>query len=470
MKFRLDGFVLIAVLLFNSVSSQQKITPYVDERVELMSSIFRMIGAEEYSDKNNALYVEDIEKQFGANKNSEFLTNLKKSRNKNSLGYDAVMSMAVNLKIKNGKISLVDSKRTSLDKRWKSEELPEFIKNLNLYYKSTKFNDFYKSHQQDYQQAVKAFSDSVLVRLNQDWYVNFYGKQPNEDYKIVIGYGNGSGNYGPRVSSKSEKDLVYAIVSGGRFEGRMLTYSSDYVSILIHEFNHSFVNYILETKNYKNELKPAGEKILEAVRQPMADQAYGNWETIINESIVRAAVVVYVKENGFSDAEIKAEYKDLMKRRFLWTPELVALLETYQANRKQYPSFESFYPKIVKFFQNTGENAKKIADNYEAKLPKVQSISPDINGKTNVDPTIKELIIYFDKTLTGEGMSINLGSLGKGGMPISKKPVYIEDNKALKFELDMKPNTEYECILTGNRFESTDGFPLKEYTIKFKTK
>lgn len=50
MKFRLDGFVLIAVLLFNTVSSQQKITPYVDERVELMSSIFRMIGAEEYSD------------------------------------------------------------------------------------------------------------------------------------------------------------------------------------------------------------------------------------------------------------------------------------------------------------------------------------------------------------------------------------------------------------------------------------
>ena len=67
-------------------------------------------------------------------------------------------------------------------------------------------------------------------------------------------------------------------------------------------------------------------------------------------------------------------------------------------------------------------------------------------------------------------MSINLGSLGKGGMPISKKPIYIEDNKALKFELDMKPNTEYEFILTGNRFESTDGFPLKEYTIKFKTK
>lgn len=456
--------------LGNLGQAQSKIEPYVDERVELLSSIFRLIEADEYSDKNNALYAEDIEKQFGSFKNSEFLTKLKKERNEDGLGYDAVMSMAVNLNIKNGTLSLLDPKRKSLDKRWKTEKLPVFLKDLNQFYNASKFNQFYKDHQADYQQAGKAFSDSVLVKLNQEWYPKFYGKQPNEDFKVVIGYGNGGGNYGPRVSQDNEKDQVYAIVSGGNFTGRTLTYTSDYAPTLIHEFNHSFVNYLLENPEYQKKLEKPGNLILEAVRQPMKDQAYGDWKTLINESIVRAAVIVYMKENHFSEQEIKAEMKEQLKRRFVWTPELVELLEQYQTNRKEYLSLESFYPNIVAFFQLVAMNVNKMVSNYEAKLPKVKSVSPDINGKNDVDPNLKEMIIYFDKTLIGNQMSINIGSLGREGVPIKNRPVYIENNNALKIELGMKPNTEYEFILVGKKFESLDGYPLQDYVIKFKTK
>lgn len=462
------AFSLIA--LGNLGQAQSKIVPYVDERVELLSSIFRLIEADEYSDKNNALYAEDIEKHFGSFKNSEFFTKLKKERNEDGLGYDAVMSMAVNLKIKNGTLSLLDPKRKSLDKRWKTEKLPAFLKDLNQFYKASKFNQFYKEHQADYQQAGKAFSDSVLVKLNQEWYPKFYGKQPNEDFKVVIGYGNGGGNYGPRVSQDNEKDQVYAIVSGGNFDGRTLTYTSSYAPTLIHEFNHSFVNYLLGNPEYQRKLEKPGNQILEAVRKPMKDQAYGDWKTIINESIVRAAVIVYMKENHFSEKEIKAEMKEQLKRRFVWTPELVELLEQYQANRKEYPSLESFYPNIVAFFQLVAMNVNKMVSNYEVKLPKVKSVSPDINGKNDVDPNLKEMIIYFDKTLIGNQMSINIGSLGREGVPIKNRPVYIDNNNALKIELGMKPNTEYEFILVGKKFESIDGYPLQDYVIKFKTK
>ncbi len=467
-NFRI-GLGIILMNIGNIFHAQSTIVPYVDERVELMSSIFRMMGAEEYSDKNNSLYVEDIENQFGNYKNSDFLKNLKKDRYDDGLGYDAVMSMAVNLEIKNGNISLIDPKRSSLDKRWKSEKLPEFMKNLNLYYKQTKFNAFFKAHEKDYHQAAIAFSDSVLVKFNQEWYPKFYGKQPNEDYKVVIGYGNGGGNYGPRVHGK-DRDAVYAIVSGGDFNGRKLTYTSAYAPTLIHEFNHSFVNYILETNNYKNELKSAGEKILKAVKEPMVQQAYGNWETIINESIVRAAVIVYMKENNFSATEIEAEYKEQRKRRFLWIDGLVDTLEIYQANRKEYPTLESFYPNLVTFFKVTAFNIDKTVKEYDSKMPKVSHISPDINGKTDVDPSIKEMIVYFNKPLTGKRMSINWGSLGKQGVPISSRPFFMDNNNAIKLELKMEANKEYEFIFTGNGFESVDGYPLQEYTIKFKTK
>jgi hypothetical protein len=43
---------------------------------------------------------------------------------------------------------------------------------------------------------------------------------------------------------------------------------------------------------------------------------------------------------------------------FRWTEELSALLAEYEANRNQYPTLESFFPRIITFFN---EYAEKIA-------------------------------------------------------------------------------------------------------------
>lgn len=470
MKTQLNKYFLIAAFAGTQVFGQQKIQPYVDERIELMSTIFRLIEAREYSDRNNELYVQDIEKYFAPVKSDPFLSTLKNIRNENGIGYDAVMSMAVHLKIKDQKIGLVKERNNTVEKRWKTVDLPVFLKGLNSFYKNSKYNQFFQSHQADYKQAAKAYSDSVLTKFQQDWYVKFYGKEPNEDYKIVLGYGNGGGNYGPKVSPEKGKDIVYAIVSGGKFNGRTVGFSGNYAPTLIHEFNHSFVNYILETKDYKSQLQDAGEKIQKEFKKPMADQAYSSWETIINESIVRAAVLVYMKENHFSQAEINNEMKEQISRSFIWTPDLVKLLEEYQANRKQYPDLEAFYPRIVSFFQNIGKNMDKVLSDFTAKRPKVKSLSPDINGKNNIDTSIKEIIVEFDQPLSGRGLSIHWGELGRDAVPISARSVYINDNKGLKIPVDLKPDKEYEFVLVGGNFESIEGYPLQDYTIKFKTK
>ena len=46
-----------------------------------MSTLFRLIEAREYSDRNNELYVQDIEKYFAPVKNDSFLSTLKNIRN-----------------------------------------------------------------------------------------------------------------------------------------------------------------------------------------------------------------------------------------------------------------------------------------------------------------------------------------------------------------------------------------------------
>ena len=51
--------------------------------------------------------------------------------------------------------------------------------------------------------------------------------------------------------------------------------------------------------------------------------------TVINESIVRAAVIIYIQENGFTDEQVKAEMYEQMVCSFQWMPELVAALQYY---------------------------------------------------------------------------------------------------------------------------------------------
>jgi hypothetical protein len=49
----------------------------------------------------------------------------------------------------------------------------------------------------------------------------------------------------------------------------------------------------------------------------------------------------------------------------------------------------------------------KVMSDFTAKQPKVKSLSPDINGKNNVDTSIKEIVVEFDQPLSGKGLSIH---------------------------------------------------------------
>lgn len=73
--------LLISILNF----SQEKLTPKVDERVEIVSTVFRLAGAEEYSQDYNKKYVADINTYFDAYKNSGIVEFIKQNRNKNGL-------------------------------------------------------------------------------------------------------------------------------------------------------------------------------------------------------------------------------------------------------------------------------------------------------------------------------------------------------------------------------------------------
>jgi hypothetical protein len=135
-------------------------------------------------------------------------------------------------------------------------------------------------------------------------------------------------------------------------------------AILIHEFNHSFVNPLLDNSANAALIEKVGQKLFQWSQPEMESQAYTDWRIVINESIVRAAVFVYMKDNGLINRGTgDFLFEEMWRRGFHWTPELVETLHHYAANRDNYPTLNDYYPEIArcltKYIEKEVERIKK---------------------------------------------------------------------------------------------------------------
>ncbi len=359
---------LLSVLLICFCACQlnaQNVEVGVNENVELMSILAKLSDYREYSMDVAGEYTDEINAYFGEYKKHSATQFMKEIRANYGISYDAVMSMAVHLEKKDGKFGLINESVSSLEKRWESVDKEKFLILLNRFYEESQFESFFTAHKPLYQKGLDIYRENVLKYLNTDWYSSFYGEVPQETFSVIIGFCNGQGNYGASRHLKGEKKEVFAIVGYVVNEDGTPVYTKDYLPTLIHEFNHSFVNYLLDAERFPEnveKMKKAGESLLKSSWWAMANQAYGNWQIVINESVVRAAVICYMLDNGYNKNEIRKEILDQMQRNFRWMPELVVLLREYEKKQNKYQNLENFYPQIISFFAKYSADEEKRFD------------------------------------------------------------------------------------------------------------
>ena len=354
------------------------------------------------------------------------------------------------------------------ERRWGKKNAVKFLKLLNDFYSDTDCKSFFKNNSELYHIASNRFL-KVYKELDTSWYLDFYGEKPKGEFVIVIGLGNGGGNYGPKIIYPDGRESVYAIMGIWSVDSTGLpTYKvNSYFPTLLHEFNHSFINHLVE-KN-KTELKKSGSAIYSQLKDVMNNQAYGNWETMISEALVRAAVIKYMKDHNTEEELITKELNSQLNRGFVWTDKLVNELEIYDSNRDKYPSLESFMPEIVKFFDEIALNIDELKEKTDEKRPKVVSIEPFENGSLNVDYNTGKIVINFDKALQGKGYSIADGPKGENAFPEMGEITYSQDKKSVIIKVKLKPDKDYQFVLMGWSFKSKDGFSINNYEIKFQT-
>ena len=123
---------------------------------------------------------------------------------------------------------------------------------------------------------------------------------------------------------------------------------------VVHEFCHSYTNPIVD--RHEAELKPAGERLFAGVSKAMARQAYGQWKTMVYESLVRACTIRYLRRHEGRWLAWWQTFED-QGRQFRWVGDLADLLGEYEEQRDKYPTFDAFSPRIVAFFNEQADKA-----------------------------------------------------------------------------------------------------------------
>ena len=344
----------------SSAESRQKktesqIKSEVSETVELMGILSRTAGFEEFSDDLAGQYSKDTETWFAQYKNHPTVAYYKDIRAQYAIAYERVTNMAVHLDIEKGKVKLIGDRGELKNNGWQNVDLDDFLKRLNKFYTDTRFHEFFEQHKPFYDEFLKTYDSYVMGYLHPEWFGRFYnGSEPTEQFRLIIGFTYGTTNNGASRQLPGQPREVFAVC--GYNPNSQFSFDT---SLPLHEFNHSFVNPLLDKAENAKTMQEVGNGLFQLSQSVMEQLHYNDWHIVINESLVRAAVIVYFYEHGYNKFAVNTLTIETLGKGFPWMLDVVTALRFYSAHRDQYPTLNDFYPEIARCLNKYIEDMKR---------------------------------------------------------------------------------------------------------------
>ena len=111
-------------------------------------------------------------------------------------------------------------------------------------------------------------------------------------------------------------------------------------------------------------------------------------------------------------------------------------------------------------------NKQALLNKFEKLQPYISGLYPAIDSQQNVSATLTELTFNFSEPM-GKGVSISFGEGGKEHFPLTGVIGFADDMRSFKVKLSLQPGKSYNFKITGKGFKSQNGYPLKDYNVKF---
>lgn len=463
--------VLLAGLSSAAIGASQAppITVRVDSRVELLSLIFRLAGAPEYDMCRLEGYEAEMDRAFGRFNDHAAVQLAGELRERHGIGFDAVVSFALSATPPPSLVERVPfgpNGEGLADKRWHGPHAAVFLDAVRRFSRDSGFPEFIAKQHALYSATEGRLQALVEERMSLDWYHRFFGEPAGADFIVIPGMCNGSANFGPTLRLPNGREELYAILGVTRSDAEGIpVFDARLLPTLVHEFAHAFIKPFVQ--RHREELATAGNRLFPHVSSTMATQAYGSWDIVIEESLVRAAVVRYLRGTGDA-AGAARELRENLGLGFVWIEDLDRLLHQYEQQRDRIRQFDQFAPQMVSFFDEVSRSIEDRLEALDARRPTVASMTP-ADGAKDVDPALTRIVIVFDRPMA-TGYSINFGPGGKATYPEVGAMRFEPDGRTFVMQVRLQPASDYEFLLTGRGFRSAEGIPLRQRLLRFRTR
>ena len=417
----------------------------IDSRVELMSILFRLAGNQEYRQCRVPAYDQAIEKYFAPFRNHDAV----QLAHSLAIGFEAPMKLAVSL----GDVDSL-SELIPLDRPARARD---FLAGARKFVGETNFQAFLQSQQPLFAATDARLQTFIRDQADLDWFASFFGPPSPARLTIVPGMANGAPSYAARFIDASGTQEIYAIPGVSKVDpDGVPVFDSDWRIVMVHELAEVYASGA--AGKYASQMQAPVSRIYQTVAAAMQSQSYGNWRIMLNQSLARAVTIEYVIAHDGPQAARAVVWKENAKS-FFWMGDLVNLLETYRKDRQQYPTFESFLPRVVEFFNDAAPTIRDVVDRQQ---PKVISTSI-ADGASDVDPATKGIVVRFSMPMNRVGPARSAKM--SGGR-------FDSSGTAVTIPVTLEPQRDYAIPLRwsgGQEFLSADGVPLPVVVLRFRT-
>ena len=332
-------------------STRSAIDVSVDPRIELFSLLFRLAGNGEYTQCRVDRYDQDIEDRFGALRSHTAVKLARRLRHESSIGFDAPMCLAVHVGSppELREIVPLDPSPGDLDGRWNTHNAREFLAEARRFAADARFMKFFDEHRPMYDAAAARMRQTLERQAIVPWFDRFFGTKAEIRFHVYLGMMNGGSCYGPKlITPRGEDD--YCILGVWKVDAQgEPAFPASVIATVVHEFAHSYMNPLVD--RHSRALSRPGEALFAPVSEKMRQMAYDNWLTMMRESMVRVTVVRYrVAQEGALAG--MSEVGEQAVCGFTWVGRLSGVVAEYERHRDQYPTFESFMPRVIQFFDD----------------------------------------------------------------------------------------------------------------------
>lgn len=238
------------------------------------------------------------------------------------------------------------------------EILEEFRLALRELAIESRFAEFVAEHQEDYTRwtNVGEFGGARLVT----WLEEFFGEQ-NREFHLILAPGMRCGGYGPTLTLADGRKIAHQILGSCAGNGGPPAFpaANDLATMSLHEWGHSFTNPPVKeyVRTHPDQMAVFGQ-IFAPVSEQMAEQKYGQVETVMLEQVLRATTAIALGDlYGPSLMERRIRIDE--ENGFLLTRDAVRLIGEYQRGCSQYRQFSDFVPVLL---DRLAAESKPLAD------------------------------------------------------------------------------------------------------------